>query len=308
MAVGTDGWAPIVGDDYPDWEIDGVDWPHRDWSRFMQVGGVRWHVQTGGSGPNLVLVHGTGAATHSWRDLMPELAKDFRVWAMDLPGHGFTSPLPRSRMGLGGMASAVAGLLQHLNVRPEVVVGHSAGAAILCRMVLDDRLRPDLLVGLNAALTPFGGAAARLFSPAARVMARTPLPRLVAWRARDPASIERLTTGTGSRIDARGLRLYQRLTQRSGHVAQALVMMAQWDLEGLHRELPAVDIPVLLIAGEQDQAVPPVQAVRVAAQLPRARSVVLEGLGHLAHEEAPAGTARRIRAERDRVVANPSLA
>jgi len=72
------------------WERDGRDWPNRDASRFVRAGGLRWHVQKTGTGPVLLLVHGTGAATHSWRELAPLLARRFTVIAPDLPGPGFT--------------------------------------------------------------------------------------------------------------------------------------------------------------------------------------------------------------------------
>ena len=59
----------------PNWERDGRDWPNREASRFVHAAGLRWHVQVMGSGPVVLLLHGTGAATHSWRDLMPKLAE-----------------------------------------------------------------------------------------------------------------------------------------------------------------------------------------------------------------------------------------
>ena len=64
-------------------------------------GPIRWHVQRMGAGPALLLLHGTGAATHSWRALAPLLAEHFTVVAPDLPGHGFTGP-----PGSGGASSA----------------------------------------------------------------------------------------------------------------------------------------------------------------------------------------------------------
>ncbi|NBQ74895.1 MAG: alpha/beta hydrolase, partial [Acetobacteraceae bacterium] len=58
----------------PSWEKDGRDWPNRTASRFVEAGGLNWHVQLMGQGPCLLLLHGTAAATHSWRDLAPLLA------------------------------------------------------------------------------------------------------------------------------------------------------------------------------------------------------------------------------------------
>ena len=127
----------------PDWSTDGRDWPNREASRFVEAGGLRWHVQIAGSGPALLLVHGTGASTHSFRDLLPLLAQRFTVVAPDLPGHGFTTrPADPAGFSLPGMAAGVAALLRVLDVAPAVAVGHSAGAAILCRMCVDGALAP----------------------------------------------------------------------------------------------------------------------------------------------------------------------
>ena len=54
---------------YPDWATDGRDWPNREASSIVREGGYEWHVQMMGSGPVCLLLHGTGAATHSWRTM-----------------------------------------------------------------------------------------------------------------------------------------------------------------------------------------------------------------------------------------------
>lgn len=276
------------------WAEDGFDWPHRDASRFADAGGLRWHVQQWGSAPaTLLLLHGTGASTHSWRDLAPRLAQRFRVLAPDLPGHGFSGMLPEPRRSMAGMAAATGELLQSLSARPVAVIGHSAGAALMLRMALDGFLDDALLIGLNAALLPFDGLAGRLYAPMARLLARQPLvPRLAAWRARDEASVQRLIAATGSRLDAPGVALYARLLRHPGHVAGVLAMMANWDLGALARDLPDLRAPLQLVVGEADATVPPAHAGRVAQRLQAASVHRLAGLGHLAHEEDPERVAR----------------
>ncbi|MDZ4273486.1 MAG: alpha/beta hydrolase, partial [Erythrobacter sp.] len=74
-----------------DWNRQGLIWPHRDASTFIESGGARWHVQRMGTGTPLLLLHGTGASVHSWRDLMPILAQSHEVIAIDLPRHAFTT-------------------------------------------------------------------------------------------------------------------------------------------------------------------------------------------------------------------------
>jgi magnesium chelatase accessory protein len=270
------------------WERDGQDWPNRQSSRFVDAGGLRWHVQVLGSGPVVVLVHGTGAATHSWRDLAPLLAQRCTVVAPDLPGHGFTQAPGGEQLSLPAMAQALGTLLEALALRPALAVGHSAGAAILARMCLDARIDPAGLVSLNGALLPLPGLHGQLFSPVAKLLAATSLaPRLFAWRARSPAVVDRLLGSTGSVLDTTGAALYARLARNSGQVAAALGMMANWDLRSLERELPGLQTQLLLVAGNQDRMISPGQALRVRRLLPAATVMRLPGLGHLAHEERP---------------------
>lgn len=270
------------------WSKDGADWPNRDFSSFVEAAGIRWHVQRMGEGAPLLLVHGTGAATHSWRGLLPLLAKHFSVVALDLPGHGFTQSPPGHRLSLPGMSTDVGALLRKLEVRPEIAVGHSAGAAILARMCLAGRIAPRLLVALNGAFMPFGGVAAHLFSPLARMLVLNPLvPRVFAWQASHAGAVERLIANTGSTIDEEGVALYRKLVRNPVHVAAALRMMANWKLEPLLHDLPRLSPALVLMTAANDRSISPIVAQQVREILPNAMIERLPALGHLAHEEQP---------------------
>ncbi|TCT20258.1 magnesium chelatase accessory protein [Thiobaca trueperi] len=278
--------------DHPKWETDGRDWPNCEFSDFVSAGGLRWHVQRMGQGPVLLLLHGTGAATHSWRDLAPLLADHFTVVAPDLPGHGFTTAPPFERMSLPGMAAAVGDLIEALGVRPELALGHSAGAAILIRLCLDGRIAPRGLISLNGALLPWRGLPGHVFSPAAKVMAKSELmSRIFAWQAGNRRGVARLVANTGSRLEPSGHEFYRRLVRSPGHVRAALSMMANWDLNLIEQALPELQTPLYLVVAEGDQTVSPREARRVCERLPSAELTTLPGLGHLAHEERPADVA-----------------
>jgi magnesium chelatase accessory protein len=277
-----------------DWDRDGRDWPNREASRFVRVGGLDWHVQTIGQGPAVWLIHGTGAATHSWRDVAPLLAERFSVVAMDLPGHGFTRGRPAGGLTLGGMAAALAALMVALGSMPALIGAHSAGAAIAARMALDGRHRAPI-AAFGPALLPFAGVSAPLFSGLARLLFANPIvPSLFARVARAEGQTERfLARSTGSRIDRRGAALYERLFASPGHCAGAIEMMADWDLAGLARDLPLLAVPMHVAHGACDSAIKPADARRAAA-LAKARFTLLPGLGHLAHEERPVEAAELI--------------
>lgn len=278
-----------------DWERHGHDWPNRRYSRFVEAGGVSWHVQVLGAGPVLLLIHGTGAATHSWRDLAPLLATNFTVVAPDLPGQGFSRVgISQTRMfSLPGMAEALDELLKSLDLEVQAVVGHSAGAAVAVRMCLDGFIHPRLLVSLNGVMLPLAAPVSLFFAATARMLSMMPLlPELVAWRARDRRAMEQLLSSTGSRLDARGAELYGRLARHPGHVAATLKMMNNWDLGPMARDLPRLSTPLVQLVGGNDLTVPPAEADRVWRMLPASRRLRLEGLGHLAHEEHPELIAR----------------
>ena len=282
----------------PQWARECLPWPHGEASRFVTAHGLRWHVQQMGEGPVALLIHGTGASTHSWRGLMPLLAPHFTVVAMDLPGHAFSGTPPPGQLSLPGIASAVSALVAALGVNVELIVAHSAGAAIAARAALDGALAPRAIVAINGALLPLAGLAGLLFPPVARLMATTPLAaRLFARRSWHPAAVEQLIEGTGSKLDAQGLALYGTLLRDAHHAAGALGMMARWDLRPLERDLARLRTPLTLIVGSNDRAVPPQDAQRVRNIVPRptCRAIdTIHGAGHLVHEERPAEVARRV--------------
>lgn len=282
-----------------DWETDGADWPLRQYSRFVDTPRLRWHVQyaphADAQAPTVLLLHGTGASTHSWRDVFPLLGARYSVLALDFPGHAFSAvPAPAdvaSLFSLPGMAAGVAQVLAQMGIVPHTIVGHSAGAAVACMLSLDGHLQPQRIVSLNGALLPLDGLAGQLFSPMAKLLAKAPfVPELFSWQAGQPAVLQRLLDGTGSRLDAQGRALYQKLIAQPAHSAGALAMMAHWDLHTFWKRLPALETPLTLIAGEQDLIVPPSVSERAAASLKRQPPPPvnrLSGLGHLAHEEQP---------------------
>jgi len=274
----------------PDWAQDAQDWPNRETSRFVSAGGIRWHVQMAGKGPVLLLIHGTGAATHSWRDSLLPLSEHFTVIAPDLPGHGFTEQPEKHGMTLPGMAAGLHALLERLGKTPEYAAGHSAGAAILAQMCLAGFISPRRLISLNGAMLPlpFHGVAAPLMGPLAKLLASNPLvPMIFAWQAADGAVVRKLLNGTGSVIDPAGERFYGRLARRSGHAGAALTMMANWDLAGFSARLPGLKTNLVLVVGANDRSIPPSDAVKIKSMVPGAEMVTWPGLGHLAHEEQP---------------------
>ena len=270
-------------------------WPHRDASRWVESGGLRWHVQTFGHGDPIVLLHGTGASGHSWASVATHLATHYRVVIPDLPGQGF-SELPRaSDCSLQHYAQQVDQLLHTLNLLPATIVGHSAGAAIGLQCGIDLPKRYDHIICVNGAFRPFGGAAYGLFSRCAQWLSRTGLlPWLISKRQLSERQIQKALGDTGSQLCGESVRCYQHLLQNRQHIQGALQMMAGWRLDTLGAQLSRIEASVSLITASGDRTVAPHQSDWAAERIASASRTSIPGLGHLAHEEDPTQVAQLI--------------
>lgn len=279
------------------WEREGRIWPHRDASEFVPEGRHTWHVQRMGAAgnPKVLLLHGTGASVHSWRGVMPTLADKFDILVPDLPRHAFTTGHLPDDTSLPRMGRAIQRLLEQTGFVPDIIVGHSAGAALALQLALDHGFTGPI-VGLNSALRPFPGLAAQLFPALAKALFVNPfVPRVFSGMAKLSGDSERfLVKATNSNIDREGVACYEALLSNSRHTKGALAMMANWDLPTLRTRMHEIANPVLLVHGAEDAAIPLDWAKEAHGWLPTSRLEVLKGLGHLAHEEQPERAARMI--------------
>lgn len=281
--------------DWPNWETDGRDWPYREASRFVPASGYRWHVQLLGpqSAPSILLIHGTGAASFSWRNLVPLLENRFRLIVPDLPCHGFTRPTDTPDLSLEGMTTSVRGLLRGLEVHPQLILGHSAGAVIGISLVSsalksqqDPVRNPRRVLGVNGALKPIRGN--RILSPMAKALFANPLSAsMFSLLAKTTPLGNNLLSATGSRIDAKGEATYRMLLGSSGHVRGALGMMASWDLSHLSAMLRRFGAPLDLFAAEDDPMVPASSSKKAASLAPDSSLTLTATGGHLVHECRP---------------------
>jgi magnesium chelatase accessory protein len=165
-------------------------------------------------------------------------------------------------------------------------------------MALQGLAAPRAIISVNGALLPFGGVAGVVFSPLAKLIAANETAvKFFARMGRDGQRVASTLSGTGSTLDETGLGFYRRLFANEAHVANALQMMAGWDLAGLKTEIKSLRTPLVLIAAGEDRAVPAEVAFAVRDLVPDARLVYLRKLGHLAHEERPTDIAEIIRHE-----------
>lgn len=287
------------------WESWRERWPNAESSRFVESAGIRWHVQCAGRGPAVLLLHGTGGATHSWAALLPALARDHTVIAPDLPGHGFTTSADESA-SLAGMSSALTALCRTLDVAPSAIVAHSAGTAIALAMSRAAQLAPTAIIGFAAALVPPAALYNDWLAPFISPIARSDWFASLGAELASSRAISDIPLSLSSReLPPEQAERYRALFASKEHVHGAFAMMASWDIAALLRSLAGVSLPpITLIHGSNDRLVRYEALARIAATLPSARLIRWEGAGHLLHEERPVAAEDAVRA----VISDPSPA
>lgn len=261
-------------------------------SQFIPINGLQVHVKTQGQGePVFVLLHGFGASVYSWRAVMPSLAQFGTVIAYDRPGFGLTER-PLQWQGSNpyspeAQVELVIGLLDHFGFEKAILVGNSAGGTVAMQTALAYPQRVAALILVDAAVYMGGGA-----PPWLRPLFSTPqMRRLGPLLARQiqTQGMELLRSAwhDPSRIPPETIALYQKPLQVENWDK------ALWELTLASREsdLPArlqeLQMPCLVITGDDDRIVPTADSLRLAEELPQATLAVIENAGHVPHEERP---------------------
>ncbi|MFK7890023.1 MAG: alpha/beta fold hydrolase BchO [Granulosicoccus sp.] len=264
-------------------------------TRHLRAGNLVWNVRVTGSGPSCLLIHGTGASIHTWENLVPLLSSRLKLIMIDLPGHAQTHTPDEFDLTLPGIARELYRLIEEQNLQPDLIVGHSAGAAIMLQMCLDNKHLNSSLVSINGAVIPLAGIAGYLFSPLARMSSTSGwMSHFFALRARNERNVRKLLDSTGSKIDKTSFSRYTELFQDARHVAGVLKMMANWQLEKLAPRLGDVQNQVQLIASDKDSTIPLRDAYKLNQLLRYSTLSVIKGKGHLVQEEDPSSIARLI--------------
>ena len=249
-----------------------------------------WHEQQG-SGPDLLLVHGWGMHGGVWGDLPASLARHFRVTTLDLPGHG-RSRTPLAAQSLGDFTDAVVELCP----TPAVWLGWSLGGLIALDAALRHPEKVAKLV-LVSATPKFVQAPDWPHAMPAEVFAEFARSLTHDYRA---TLLRFLSLHVGGSADGRAL-LKQLRAQIFTHgdpqpeaLAAGLAILGQTDLRA---RLAEVRAPTLVVHGSHDRLAAPGAAEYLAAHLPQARLLRVEGAGHAPFLSHPAQFAQAVRAE-----------
>lgn len=254
--------------------------------QFLALHGAAIHYLAAGEGEPVVLVHGFGASTFSWRHNLAALAHHRRVYALDLPGFGYSSRSSERQYSLRRTAQTLRAFLSRLGVARASLVGNSIGGAVALQLAHDFPESVDKLV-LVGAFTTRLGPLPFVNLPLGRSLALL-LLHYAAGSEHRLATLIRGLYGDPNQVTPETVAGYFRPLRVRGSAAAIWAMLASpWDGD-LPEQTGAIAAPTLLVWGDRDPIAPLAEGLRLERDLPRARLVVFPGAGHVPHEERPA--------------------
>ncbi|WP_433337745.1 alpha/beta fold hydrolase [Spirillospora sp. CA-294931] len=246
-----------------------------------------------GSGPPLVLCHGTPFSSVLWRPFAERLSRDFTVHLWDMPGYGLSSKHAGHAVDFGAQAEAFAALLSHWGLDRPHVVAHDFGGAVSLRAHLSlDVAYASLMLVDVVAIPPSGSPFFRFVQDHPDVLGG--LPGYVH---------EAIVRAYIQRASHRGLRetdldaLTRPWLGEDGQPAfyRQIAAYDERFLEENERNLGGMSIPVRIVWGAQDTWIPTSTAERLRSLIPGADLTLVDGAGHLIHYDAPVALMDEIR-------------
>jgi pimeloyl-ACP methyl ester carboxylesterase len=263
---------------------------------YLELHGDRIAYRDAGHGHALLLIHGMAGSSATWRAIIPQLSKQYRVIAPDLLGHGMSAK-PRGDYSLGAFAVFLRDLLDELRVDRATVVGQSLGGGIAMQFAHQHRDYCERL-----ALIGSGGLGPDL-SPLLRILSAPGAEFVLPVVA--PQPVLNLGNKLGSWLTSAGIQApragqmwqaYSSLSDARTRQAFLRTLRSVVDYRGqavsaLNKLHLAAGLPTLLIWGDHDRIIPITHAYAAHDALEGSRLEVLEGVGHFPHVEAPAAVA-----------------
>jgi len=248
----------------------------------IRIDGYGVHYIDRGHGPAVLLIHGFGGQTYSYRNLMPLLEREHRVIAVDLKGFGYSERNASTSLSAEAQVAMLRAFLARCAADRAVVVGHSMGGGIALRLAAT---HPELVQALVLAASVtgeerFGQRFARRRSAPAWLM-RPVLPLLGAFAS---SRLLRMMYYDRSRITDDVRAEYLRPARLEGSMDGLMAMMRERADEAPVDYAP-ITMPVLLLNGAHDLVVPLSAAQRLRERIPHARLVVIEEAAHGLLEE-----------------------
>ncbi|UGT42551.1 alpha/beta hydrolase [Nocardia yamanashiensis] len=252
----------------------------------MTTDGLQIHYRRTGTGPPILLLHGSGSSLQSWDRVTSALSGAYDVITLDLPGFGLTGPRPDRDYRVQTYAKTVAMLLDTLGVGAVTVVGNSLGGNIGWNLALDHPDKVDRLVLINA--TGYPGKSLPLAVRLARSMVGRVILRRLSSRSATARNLRSLVGANQAVVDDAMVDRVYAMMNRPGN-QQAFIDLANVDQLDRTGELPEIAVPTLVLRSAS------IDGQHFARDIPGSSELVHSDGGHLLPEEDPQWVADAVR-------------
>ncbi len=257
-------------------------------SNFTKVEHLNLHYLSAGKGETILFLHGWPTSAYLWRNVMPLLAKKYRVIAIDLPGFGKSDKYLEDSYSFRYYSRAIDGFLKNLGIE-EVTLGvHDLGGPVGLYWAVQNMERVNRLVLLNTLVYSDFSWGVKLFGLA------TMLPILKSWITSSKGISQAINFGVQQKelLTDEVIAEYQAPFQDVTSRKVLLKSVQRLSLKGFHEiaeKLPSFNKPVQVIYGANDRILPKVKDTmdRVKKDLPQTKVKIFEDCGHFLQEEVP---------------------
>src|SRR6476660_4242376 len=260
---------------------------------------VKLYTVERGEGPPVLLIHGFGTNSFTWRHVAPDLARDHKVIAVDLKGFGRSDKPFDERYAASDQAELLTQLILDRDLHDLTVVGHSygGGVALLLALEADARLK-----GRIAKLVLLDTIAYPQAIPVFFKLLDTPVVSQLGVRMAPPTTqvqmALRIAYFDNSKIGADEVKAYAE-PMRTAAGKHALIYSARQiipdDVEQISARYATIELPTLILWCDHDRIVPVEIGLKLKREMPNATFRIIDQCGHMPQEEQPEATMLQIR-------------
>jgi pimeloyl-ACP methyl ester carboxylesterase len=269
-------------------------------SRFADTGGgmsVHYRDQGCRDCPAIVLVHGSNSSLHTFEPLVRILEDKYRLISYDQPGHGLTGPHPLDDYSAQGMFEAIDAVVDATGIEKFAIAGHSMGGWVAWRYALERPYHLSALILISASGAPPSPNSEKPRPYLGARIMRHPVGRFLGQHITPRYLVEQSLFDSifdEARVTEKMVDRYWELLRLPGN-RRAAGLLALVDRESEYgRRLSELNLPTLILWGEEDLVVPLHNATTFDDLIPNSDLHVFKGVGHVAMEEVPGRTAAAV--------------
>lgn len=256
--------------------------------KFIEMDGVRFHYMERGIGSPILMVHGLGSYSYTWRHNIDALAQQYRVLAIDLKGFGLSEKPIGPGYSIDSHVRAILSFISKLDLQQVHYVGSSMGGEIGLRLCLD---KPELI----GKMILIGSSGYRERLPnAIKLLARLPYkyivrPLIKSKYLSDEALFQFVKSAfyNPHAITEEEIRKYLYPVRTNGFEQSFITMLKEFDFGKRKQEYESIEHQTLIISGEKDAVIPHEHSVKLHQALKNSSFITIPKSGHFLHEEKP---------------------